>query len=96
MINRPILAAAIAAFATGFSVVAIAAGAQEAPATTTPSTALSLCDIESRLTAQGITIHELELRDLVIEVEGRDGQGRKLEVLVDRRSGEILSRKLDR
>lgn len=57
---------------------------------------LSLGDIESRLAAQGIKIQEIELRDLVVEVEGRDAQGRKVELLVDRRSGEILSQKLDR
>ena len=56
----------------------------------------SLGDIESRLTAQGIKIREIELRDLVVEVEGRDAQGRKVELLVDRRNGEILSQKLDR
>jgi hypothetical protein len=57
---------------------------------------LSLGDIESRLTAQGIKIREIEVRDLVVEVEGRDAQGRKVELLVDRRSGEILSQKPDR
>lgn len=100
MINRPILAAGVAALATGFSVLAIQVGAQEtqapAPAPTTPSNALSLCDLESRLTAQGISMREMELKDLVVEVEGRDAQGRKVELLIDRRSGEILSRKLDR
>jgi hypothetical protein len=74
----------------------MSAGAQDAssPAATAP--VLSLGDIESRMTAQGITIREIELRDAVIEVEGRDAQGRQVELLVDRRSGEILSRKLDR
>jgi hypothetical protein len=57
---------------------------------------MSLGDLESRMTAQGITIHEIELRERVAEIEGRDAQGRKVELLVDRRSGEILSQKLDR
>lgn len=56
---------------------------------------LSLGEIETRLTAQGITISEVELRDSVAEVEGRDAQGRKVELLVDRRTGEILSNKPD-
>jgi hypothetical protein len=56
---------------------------------------LSLCDIESKLTAQGIKIREVDLKDSVAEVEGRDAQGRKVELLIDRRSGEILSQKLD-
>ena len=59
-------------------------------------TLLSLGEIESRLTAQGITIREIELRDRVAEVEGRDTQGRKVELLIDRRTGEILSSKPDR
>lgn len=65
-----------------------------ASAQTTPL--LSLGDLESRMTAQGITIREIELRDRVAEIEGRDAQGRKVELLVDRRSGEILSQKPDR
>ena len=90
MINRPLVAAVLA-------VMSLSAGAQQAsPPAATSSPVLSLGDIESRLTAQGITIHELELRDSVVEVEGRDAQGKKVELLVDRRNGEILSRKLDR
>jgi hypothetical protein len=83
----------IAALACALSLLAIQVGAQTAaPATEV----LSLGEIESRLTAQGITIHEIELRDRVVEVEGRDAQGRKVELLIDRRSGEILSNKPDR
>lgn len=63
--------------------------------TTTTAAPLSLGNLESRMTAQGITIREIELRDHVAEIEGRDAQGRKIELLVDRRSGEILSRKID-
>lgn len=72
------------------TLLAATAGAQ-----TTTTAPLSLGDLESRMTAQGITIREIELRDHVAEIEGRDAQGRKIELLVDRRSGEILSRKLD-
>jgi hypothetical protein len=89
MINRPLLAGILA-------VISLSAGAQQAAAPAAASPVLSLGDIESRLTAQGITIHEIELRDSVLEVEGRDAQGRKVELLVDRRNGEILSRKLDK
>ena len=88
MINRPLLAGVLA-------LMSLSAGAQQASAPATPAS-LSLGEIESRLTAEGITIREIELRDSVVEVEGRDAQGRKVELLVDRRNGEILSRKLDR
>jgi len=81
----PIAAACLLSFAG-------VAGAQT-PAQT--STLLGLGEIESRMTAQGITIKEIELRDRVAEVEGHDANGRKIELLLDRRTGEILSRKHD-
>jgi hypothetical protein len=89
MINRPLLAGVLA-------LMSLSAGAQQASTPAAPATVLSLGEIESRLTAEGIKIEEIELRDSVLEVEGRDAQGRKVELLVDRRNGEILSRKLDR
>jgi len=58
-------------------------------------TLLSLSQIESLLQAQGIRVHELEVRDRVVEAEGRDANNRKVEVIVDRRSGEILSNRRD-
>lgn len=60
------------------------------------ATVLSIADIESRMAAQGITIKEIEIEDLVAEVEGRDASGKKVELLIDRRSGDILSRKGDK
>jgi multidrug efflux pump subunit AcrA (membrane-fusion protein) len=91
----------IAALAGVLSIAALRVDAQTPAASdvqrpASPAGVLSLGEIESRLTAQGIVIREIELRDLVVEVEGRDAKGRKLELLVDRRSGEILSQKEDR
>jgi hypothetical protein len=82
MSYRPILFASLGLLGTGLAFAA--------------TDLLSLGDIETRLTAQGIKIREIEIKDLVVEVEGRDAQGRKIELLMDRRSGEILSQKLDR
>ncbi len=104
MINPTILNASwLAALTCGLSLLAIQAGAQTLargvglkPDLLPAAEVLSLGEIESRLTAQGITIREIELRDRVVEVEGRDAQGRKVELLIDRRSGEILSNKPDR
>jgi hypothetical protein len=96
MINRPLVATWTAALAGLLAFMSLSVGAQQASAPAATSPVLSLGDIESRLTAQGITIREIELRDAVVEVEGRDAQGREVELLVDRRTGEILSRKLDR
>jgi hypothetical protein len=79
---RPILFSSLAILGTGLAFAA--------------PDLLSLGDIETRLTAQGIKIHEIELKDLIVEVEGRDANGRKVELLIDRRTGETLSQKLDR
>ena len=75
-----------------------AAWAQNAPekVVSVPANVLSVGEIESRLTAQGIKVKEIEVRDLLAEVEGYDAQGREVEVVIDRRSGEMLSHKYDR
>lgn len=61
-----------------------------------PDNVLSVSDIEARLTSQGIKVKEIEVRDLLAEVEGYDAQGREIEIVVDRRNGEILAHKFDR
>jgi hypothetical protein len=61
-----------------------------------PDNVLSVSEIESRLSAQGIKVKEIEVRDLIAEVEGYDAQGREIEIVVDRRNGEILAHKFDR
>lgn len=65
------------------------------PAAATPANLLSLGEIESRLAAEGIKIKEIEVRDLLLEIEGYDAQGRRIELVVDRRTGETLSHKFD-
>lgn len=80
----------------GAAALLVAVGATAFAQASAPANVLSIADIEARMTAQGISIREIELRDLVAEVEGRDANGRKIELLVDRRSGEILSKKLDK
>lgn len=66
------------------------------PAATTAANLLSLGEIENRLGSQGIKIREIEVRDLLLEIEGFDAQGREIEIVVDRRTGETLSHKFDR
>lgn len=63
---------------------------------TVPAGALSVADIESRLVAQGFKVKEIEVRDLIAEVEGYDAQGREVELVIDRRSGETLAHEYDR
>jgi hypothetical protein len=74
---------------------AAAFAADPAPPQAAPITLLSLTEIESQLTAQGIRVREMEVHDKVLEVEGTDAQGRKIDLIVDRRNGEILSQKPD-
>ena len=72
--------------------------AAPAPAAATPTASkgtLGLGQIEALLQRQGIHVKELEVRDNVVEVEGHDATNRKIELTVDRRSGEILSRRFD-
>jgi hypothetical protein len=94
---RRVLIAAIVVAAGG---IGAAAWAQTAPVektgVTVPANVLSVGEIESRLTAQGIKVKEIEIRDLLAEVEGYDAQGREVELVIDRRSGETLSHKYDR
>lgn len=72
--------------------------AQNAPekVVNVPANVLSVGEIEARLGAQGIKVKEIEVHDLLAEVEGYDAQGREIEVVLDRRSGEMLSHKYDR
>lgn len=74
------------------------AWAQNAPekVVNVPANVLSVGEVESRLTAQGIKVKEIEVHDLLAEVEGYDAQGREIEVVIDRRSGEMLSHEYDR
>ncbi|MBE2293285.1 MAG: PepSY domain-containing protein [Xanthomonadaceae bacterium] len=70
--------------------------AQAAPARTeaAPRT-LSLDQIERIASKEiGGQVVELEVEGLTVEAEGYDAQGRKVEVLLDRRDGSVLSRKV--
>lgn len=93
---RRVLLAAIVVAAGG---IGAAAWAQTTPVekagVTVPANALSVGEIESRLTAQGIKVKEIEIQDLLAEVEGYDAQGREVELVIDRRSGETLSHEYD-
>lgn len=86
--SRLLLSLGLAALlATG----ALAAAAQQpkAPARTTGY--LSAGDVERRAVAEGIvTVKEIELDARLAEVEGRDAQQRKVELVIDRKTGEVL------
>ena len=90
-------AAMLAAVVTLAGVAGAAAWAQTAsePVVKVPANALSVSEIESRLSAQGYKVKEIEIQDLLAEVEAYDSQGREVDLVIDRRNGETLSHKYD-
>lgn len=82
--------------AAGLGVAAAQTTPAQKPVVAAADNLLSMSDIESRLSAQGIKVREVEVRNVVLEVEGYDADGREVELLVDRRNGEILSHQFDR
>jgi hypothetical protein len=91
---RALMLATVVSLAGAAGTSAWAQNAQE-PVVKVPANVLSVGEIESRLSAQGIKVKEIEVRDLLAEVEGYDAQGREVELVIDRRSGEILSHEYD-
>jgi len=101
MTIKTTLLAAVVAVAGGAGAMALVQAADqtaavEKPVVTIPANVLNAGDIESRLTAQGIKVKEIEIRDLLAKVEGFDAQGREIELVIDRRNGETLSHEYDR
>lgn len=94
-IFRITVLSAMLAMTAGFGLAQ--AQSQPAPAASAAASGklLGLGEIEARLATQGIKIKEIEVRDKVLEVEGYDAQGRKIELIVDRRTAEILSHRFD-
>lgn len=88
---KSLLAAALPALTLALAAV-VHTPAQAAPAAAAAAPVLSLDEIERRATAQGVQVKEIKLRDRLVEVEGRDADAQKVELLIDRRSGEVLSR----
>lgn len=68
--------------------------AQPIPSGISTTGVLGLDELERRVTADGISIREIEVRDLLLKVEGFDSQNRKVKLVLDRRSGEVLSREI--
>ncbi|WP_235971795.1 PepSY domain-containing protein [Azohydromonas caseinilytica] len=89
---RPLAAALLATAAIG----AQAQTAASTPAPAAPVPALSIPQVVERLAARGYRdITEIELEDDGhYEVEARDGQGQRVELKVDGRSGELLAQQI--
>lgn len=92
--------ARIAAIATGSLILAGTAGIGAAPARpgaapARPQAAITFAALERRALAMGIRPTELKIKRMTAEIEGRDAQGRKVEVTIDPRSGQVLNREFD-
>jgi len=61
---------------------------------TTPQNWLGMAELEQRGISEGITVTEIETKQRLAEVEGYDAQSRKVKLVIDRQSGEILSRRV--
>lgn len=101
VIKFTVIVAIIAALA--FAAQAGPAHAQAAPATSTSTLTpipaaktLSYEELEPRVTAQGLRISKAEVRDLLLKVTAYDSQHRKVKMMLDRRTGEVLSREIKR
>jgi len=80
----PLLAASVLA-------LGVAWAQQPAP---TPSNWLGMAELERIGSNEGFTVTEIETKQRLAEVEGYDAQQRKVKLLIDRQTGEILSRRV--
>ncbi|MBB4631025.1 PepSY domain-containing protein [Sphingosinicella soli] len=82
--NRFVLPAAMLVAAMPFTAAA-------APA----AKPISFGAAERHAAKQGVRADEIKIKGSTIEVEGRDNRNRRVELLLDRRTGEVLDRRFD-
>jgi len=75
------------------SVLALGVAWAQQPVTPQPGW-LGMAELEQRGISEGITVTEIETKQRLAEVEGYDAQQRKVKLLIDRQTGEILSRRV--
>jgi hypothetical protein len=88
----------VLALAGGCAGVAIAVN-QTPPApqparSTPPQNVRDFAELERMAMAEVPYIKEIEVRDLLLKVEGHDAQGMKVKLYMDRRTGQVLSREV--
>jgi len=59
-----------------------------------PSNWLGMAELEQRGISEGITVTEIEAKQRLAEVEGYDAQSRKVKLVIDRQTGEVLTRRV--
>ena len=88
-----ILSTALALATATVGLVSIPGQASAQTARASTAGLLNMAEIERRATAEGIVVTEIEIENRLAEVEGRDAQQRKVELVIDRKTGEVLQRK---
>jgi|GEM_PF-1010974 len=53
-----------------------------------------MAELEQIGISEGLTVTEIESKQRLAEVEGYDAQSRKVKLIVDRQTGEVLSRRV--
>ncbi|MBC9033725.1 PepSY domain-containing protein [Sphingomonas sp. JC676] len=56
---------------------------------------ITFAGLERRAIARGLRPTELKIKAHTAKIEGRDSQGREVEIRLDLRTGEVLHRELD-
>ncbi|MFC5520657.1 hypothetical protein [Polaromonas jejuensis] len=51
-------------------------------------------EMDRRIAAHGLYVTEMEIRDLLLKVEGYDSARRKVKLTLDRRNGDLLAREI--
>lgn len=74
---------------------ALPAGAQQQVTPSPTAKILSLTDLEQRAKTEGLTVvKEIEIEGMMVEIDGYDAQQQKVELVLHRATGEVLSRKV--
>jgi len=76
------------------SALALGVAFAQQPGTATPSNWLGMAELERIGVNEGFTVTEIETKQRLAEVEGYDAQSRKVKLVVDRQTGEILSKRV--
>lgn len=61
-----------------------------------PAGGMSFQSVETRARQLGVNPTEIELKNRHAKVEGRDRQGRKVELTLNRQTGAVIKREIDR
>jgi len=85
-----------AAYAVFAAFVLVSGAGMQTSASAAAPGLLSLDEIESRASAEGIQVKDFEVQGQgrLVEVEGRDANAQKVKLVYDRKTGELLSREV--